>query len=1791
MRKTTYPQKPGKVLTVAFKMAMSATLALAGSRATGKAHPLYYGQGNRIKGMARIWQEAKEEYMKTVEKRTPDALKILRVEKDIRRSFSRILLKTSVKYGNNETRRKKRREENQRYLNQMWDYAGSRIRDIMKERYKFPRAGIITLGNGDFAIGYPGSTKIPIYPLRHNHLPELDFGDMIRSHLMELVRQCLKYGVPPKLARRFVDELVDRLLPFMDYVYTDRKTGRKNFIRGGIQELREVVDRIRVQFGTRNGRRQSITSAIAESQKEEPSKDKGDVAAQPEEIDVTDGWTSSDESAYAYDTSAEDTESIAQDHVKGFFERLITRAQEDAIIDWGDSIERLKKLIQEEILTDEDAEEIIRSAIEESRRIGVAFHGFASHIFPSPFKLSAAVYHGDEMAYDSSGFLLTSELFVAGGKGRADLVLFRRKFLTRADGSPPRVVYEPCMVVDLKTKSAFDIDIYGVESRSKQKQNIVSEFVLDRRRMTDDEWRNVVASDPSDSEVAQLQAYSEAILSEYHRSMWKDSSAPTDLLKAVIVIDSKENWGKIGEALLSLILETYWRGLDNKLSENEALRPRDNGQPLRMVLKVLSNTISSLETQPIQWVKEFNPFRHRIDDGREFILYLSVAGRGTPSQSAAAIAARWHGLQYVYSIAWHKHRDVLWLDLAGEYRDSALAQQRFRLTQQSASVKRFYKRRVQMTDLSSAVKEYLYEGGTLKNLRATVRPLLKNRRRPVVVVTGWGFLRRRTPDSLLGILNELVMTLISEIPTGSTVVWFAHPVPLAQNNTLYETRCIAPFYNNTHWEQYVDEIVWNLPSPPYRSGSRAPADDHIRVLVVEHCDVKTPRTELIHVDVLEGWGEDFRSGRRKQHADLYSRGAVAAPVRPARRYTQEDVTSAMTLISHLASDSVRPCPADAFEIETVQSEEKPAGDQGMPCRLRLRLYQYRDRIESDGRVKRLLPMDMINRKREYRTMGLDVRPPERSTRPPSEAFLSVRPVDDRSIAWSEIRALKHTIGLLERTQENSDDWKSLLKDLRAVVEIEDVSVVRSDELMNRLRLGRQTLETDNLSKKLWKRLWPIRSKIPRVLDSFQRHHIDRMIQRHPDLLLITGNHLFLLILAALNEEQAKAYTKTVESLWEYVTSWHMMGLGLRPDYPEIHTTGRSVMDRKKVLHRLRQRASQLNALLDKRVHPGEVRFGQLIIPKKTGSTGQRMLWLVFQRRPSGHEMNAALLTTRGVDPTLPPPGLLKSLVSETTYWSESDLSKLSQHAGLQKLGARVPVMVAQHRDLQALWILDEEQGWWTPVGRLHYTTHQFEDVTLVRTLALRKDSHIQSFLTEEVREIPSNIKHLVDIALFITSRGLEGCKSVKCQLSLDLDEKMYSVVFREQDSDVEPKRLLINRTADLLEILRRPDYECEPVVMDGERLIWNRFKDIEYSNDVKIIRPWVERSPFRQLALALPPTANDLVSVYRDVALELELYHDPWTCPLRYVTLKDIMEARTRTGYKDIDYMSPFGRPERLANESGMSHGSCWRFMIHTPHHIPPEVLELLEIRMTDTMAMSLARTRELVYWSEERSSWVTHSFDLLIKRRYHKEIRESWHLCQLLPGHKKMTFPGGYRMIENNWDPYFTIESDRVTIGLSRRYGDERSLVLHETCLAPRSPDDVREFLNEGMEKLLREYDMTPDRKLTAAIQGKIKDSLEGAGVSEERAALTFERVTVSRASFGGEQLHVVLSSTRGDEYEYPVLTWVHIIREWGRLNRDEVSEMVRSDLGELKLDESMLKHIINRCVQALRYRGIKVS
>ncbi|MHA2064486.1 MAG: hypothetical protein ACXABY_08910, partial [Candidatus Thorarchaeota archaeon] len=693
-----YPRNPARVLTTAFKMAMAITLALARDRATGKSRLLYFGQGKRIIGMAEIWRRAKKAYLGTVENHHPDASILLKAEHSIRRSFSRILLKTSVKYGNTETKRVKREEGNKGYLNILWDYAGSRIRDFVKARYIFSEPIPIEKSDGSLALGYPGLSKIPTYPVRHNHLPELDFGDMVRSPLMELARQCLKYGVPIKEAKKYIDALLYRLIPFMDYVYTQRRSGRPNYVRDGLKEIRTIVDQIEREHGTRNGQRQSITSEIQESLSFAAHIEVDTV----QDKDVDSIQEDGDDSTR--DERSDDTETH-------FLKEAITSARDEgAVLD--DFLQDAENLLNNGMLTVEDSERLLKQAQEQSRRIGSRLHRFVAKNFQSPFTLNGIIFHGTEMAYDDSGLVLFSEVSVDRGRGRIDLALARAKRLPKVDGAPSRIFYEPFLIADLKSKNAFDFDIYGMESRSAVENNIVGEFVLERRPLTNEEWESVLSNTPDEYVEAQLDAYETAITTDYQNVMRKDVDPQKDLAKAVIVVDSFQDWKDISEAILPLIMRAYNGCVDGTFSEGDFLLPSNRDTRLRIAMKMLSVVKPVTDSVSIDPPIPMNPFSERVEDQKEFTLYLTVPGSGSSAQSAATIAERWHGLEYVYRLAKRRHRDVYWLDLVGEYNDPILRKKQFRLSYQTDPIRRFFKRRVQMKDLSDQIRGFVYDGNS-----------------------------------------------------------------------------------------------------------------------------------------------------------------------------------------------------------------------------------------------------------------------------------------------------------------------------------------------------------------------------------------------------------------------------------------------------------------------------------------------------------------------------------------------------------------------------------------------------------------------------------------------------------------------------------------------------------------------------------------------------------------------------------------------------------------------------------------------------------------------------------------------------------------------------------------------------------------------------------------------------------------------------------------------------------------------------------------------------------------------
>ncbi|MHA2022396.1 MAG: hypothetical protein ACTSWQ_01915, partial [Candidatus Thorarchaeota archaeon] len=646
-------------------------------------------------------------------------------------------------------------------------------------------------------------------------------------------------------------------------------------------------------------------------------------------------------------------------------------------------------------------------------------------------------------------------------------------------------------------------------------------------------------------------------------------------------------------------------------------------------------------------------------------------------------------------------------------------------------------------------------------------------------------------------------------------------------------------------------------------------------------------------------------------------------------------------------------------------------------------------------------------------------------------------------------------------------------------------------------------------------------------------------------------------------------------------------------YPRSHITGRSVLDRHRLLKRLHHRIVERNKSIDLHVSLTNVRFGELIALPSSGATGSTYLWLLFQRTPGINDMNTALLNPRGIDPSVSIVDTLHKMVSEGAYWSESDLNLLSWYARLQGNETHLRIMVAEQHGEQVLWIDDEKRRRWIPIGNIHYTTRRFEDVTLVRTITLSANPHLQSIEYDDVRRPIHKIKDMVDIATLILHKGLEGSISVTCKVTLDTTHEIYRVIFTDKKSEEMIGELLINRTADLLEVLRRPDNECEPVMVNGHKLIWNRFKDISYDDDVALLGPWVNRqNPFPKMSLKVPHTARDLLHATKEFDISIEMYHDPWTCPLKHISLEDIQKshrsAQTNKHHFLFGFRSSLGEPMHVSNEPGLHHGSCWRIHVDTPHTFTPELRELMEVRLTDSQARSLLAPQELVYWSKEGQEWVTHTFNLEVRKDCIEEVKESWHLRMMLTDLTGLEYdphlPGVHLQSSDRWSPYFAIRPECVMIGLREKgTGQTQERRVPERDVALRDESDVKKLLEREIKELLKSTGIIADRRLLSEIQGEITASIEVYGVSEGKTEVEFDGVTIEQDSTGGRIVYVFLTSEL-EIHKIPVTGHLHDIRQFGRVNRADFVSDVRSLLDELNLSDEDKDRAVKECIRVMR-------
>jgi hypothetical protein len=1637
MKGTRFPTHPGKVLTRSIQLGLAVTSYLAKSRTTRATKHLYEG-GKGCKGIRRIYEEANENYLNSKRARRPNAVHFQRAENNIRRSFNKIIFNTSVPYGNTETTRKRRRED-RKYINNLADYYGARLRDLGAERFPFPPPMRSFTDQGKVKWVYPGNSRIPEFTPRHT-APEQDFIDIIRSHGIELIRQCMKYSVPLNEARRHLDALIKRLTPYLEYVYTEQKKVESGFVRGSAKILREITLEIRASFGGVNGRQQSITGEVSESLKDEQtefiliqnSNDKDlreiskPIIIEKEFVDVN-------------------SQSQSRTTWYSFLPDLAYRCDTRTNPEWKKQVKQLRTLIEGKLLGPDDSKHIAMDLREYSRKLGSAFHDFITNaeFATRPFNLQSVFMHGDEMVSEKTEFLFSCEVPIANGRGRLDILLSRRKKLQRVDDSRTEYIWEPCMLIEVKSKCFYNLDLYATLTKSKNRNSRVVEHVKELRSSEDPEWEEIIESRPTKYECLQLDTYEKIVLEEYQRYTRQDSDPPKNLMKGVLVVDLNENWVTLRDHIKELILKAYHASKGATLSKREHFHLSPEYKTLRMGL-VIFNDVERRETNLIKIVQHFDPFHYskKREDDREIILYLTVSGKGSPAESAARIATKWHGLELIYKQTRGKHRDIFWFDLTGEYATPEKRGLVIRIDLQPESIKGFLQRKIRFVDLSESISSYLQGNTSLSKICTGIRSLLINARRPFIVVTGIDRVRSTIPKDRKSLLDELMIRLLNEIPGHSTALWFDRPVPISKTSQRYDTRSIAPFYSESHLVNLVDEIIYNVPSAPMRYGSYVPVQDDIRWLIDERADAIDITPVLIPPLYL--WGERFRPDSERvenisRQQTFYLRSSYQSAKRvQSRTFEEDDEQAILELIPHLQRFyEENSYPSGKESIESVISElllTVPSAQPSFLSRVNFTPHQYLITNDHDGRVTRLEPLGKINQKREYRDTRLYGQPRRVTTRPPHVALLKYRMRDHATIVSRELSGIRRIIKILRKSDCEMSEWKGFLNSIYEIVDRNNINRASSIDVLSPLRAVRMFLETHPLSKEIWVHLKEYRTRVPQGLSTEQEVALKQLISQHPDQLLFIGNQLFLILLAALHATHSLECPRTVtQKLWEYLIPWQLMALGFEPEYPPHHQTGESVLHRPQLIDRLARHSEALIGQC-KNEDVCEIQFGKAAFVEADGRPTS--ILLLFQARPDSHDLNAISirLSSEKKDSIVE---TLRGMCREKPFWGESDLTHLGILPDTVSLDESMDIMVATYRGVRGLWIHDRAKNIWILIGRLDYYTRKREGVTLLMSMTLRKDADLEDIIAHKVRAPPSDLRDIVEVGLGTVSAVFRRCEVARCQVSIDTKEQMFRVSFLRPAKSEEIANLLIKRTVDVLEILRRPDFQCEQVVIGGHELIWNRFKDIEYMGDASILRPWVERrEPFKTADLSLPATAELFIGIKKKVGLELSVLHDHGTCPLCLVSEDELKRRMDEQSGVDVsEYLQriegQLGQPDEVLSESVFRHGVCWRVMLKADEDLPEGVKHLERVALSGPTLATLLKTGALVYKDEDE--WVIHEFEVPQVDSLPREFRESVFLVEayreIVPkALKELHLPGSYLLKrEERWVVSLNFQQDEV--------------------------------------------------------------------------------------------------------------------------------------------------------------------
>ncbi len=921
------PTLPAKVLVASVYSGLAALVRLAEKRVT--RDPEVIRLVNEIKSM---WAEASKKYKKVKKNGILDFSYIINIEHNLRKKYLEIIWLTTKPFGNTEEKRVYRWSQGTiGTLNQLLNFAGAMLRSIAMKYYSFPKVRYYQLRkfpDGSERIFpksvakkypprkdtktywvavYPGNSKIPLYRVRHSTLPEMDFVDMIRAHVIELVRQCFIYNVPRKISQQYIRLLIYRLQPFLDWVYTGGAKGQPRFWPEADKELRKIVLEIRSIYGRRFGYTPRLTHQLAFDASYEHTQ--LELVQQLHAALIRDKSTEMQDTILdtlklaGYSIDESDTSILnapfdPSDKIKCGVLKIMKKINAVSKFNKSNSF-TFKETSVKVCLTDEDMLDLYDKMLHMTQKEGNDWHRVLFGDMFHPSSLRQVIFAGDNFLDVATDIIIAAEVPIRTpyGSGKADLVVFIRRIIAGD------VVWTPIMILDVKTKMGINWSLQGKKPRTKKEDSRIPSFDVWKRTLARPEWSSVINSTPTSSELQQLDRYEQGLVSEYADLVKKDSDAPKHLWKGIVILDPDEDKESIFfllPGLLKSVVSEIKDGLEDPDSRT-FFRPHLKGVGMKSQHKMGVVLVPSKgpqpimkKTQPLEMLIDDNPFaerdrEQRIKDNAHFTLYLTVASAGSSGESAAWIARNWHLLHHLKELKKSSNKRIIWFDLTGELADPLMRAQRFRLvgdqqprgiSRRSMDSLRELVKSIDFQDLSEELKDYFFKDAKSghNDLETLVKECLQelDPEKNIIVVDGWSNIRDMIPSHLGNLIRTLETRLLEWLPKKDLeVIWLDNPVPLPIVSVTYQLHRFTALPHDSPRRHLIDEVIWNAPSSPRNLGWRTPRKEDLRVIAYDMPTKSDARVMPFGVPHLKGWAKRFRADSKEE-----------------RRVTEEEVTGA-----------------------------------------------------------------------------------------------------------------------------------------------------------------------------------------------------------------------------------------------------------------------------------------------------------------------------------------------------------------------------------------------------------------------------------------------------------------------------------------------------------------------------------------------------------------------------------------------------------------------------------------------------------------------------------------------------------------------------------------------------------------------------------------------------------------------------------------------------------------------------------------------------------------------------------